>query len=948
MIFVACQHVLTRVCQVDLLFLLVLFLRYECLDHPSSIEKAKPFVPKGSHKFGQVGLTDRSRSKSPNAISILDSWPSLSSATSRSLAPTCLPTEFESSYSCSPEFSRSLHPKSRPLHEDVSFHGQNIIRHDKAKQDPLFAASDESTGLLNKLSESNKTSIFSSIVQIFNRQHPCSKTLSDELLDEFKTDFVTYIFDKAVLEPQFVNLYSQFCLQLSKIFPDFLPVLIRKCHVNFEIFFVQNSTISHEIPDQLEQGKRDLFVNHWSATEAQLDDERLFRENKLKAKVWDNVEFVASLILFSVVPPGVASAITRELVQDFQKPLAIEAFVTLWTKLLESAGINEYIETVVAEQITKFSTCKDIPVRERHLCSTWLDLFKEKQRGQSLSNSLSVVCPVVDRVSETLSDSAVRMSKQNKFNKNALAFSFDPKCSKLSDDGFICKRFQERSRPRSLEGKYELLDPWPSSFSATSHVPLAPTCLTTEKESFCSYSPEFFRSLPLKSCPLHENVSLLIQNIIRRDKAKQGPLLDVLKEVTGLLNKLSESNQTSIFRSTVQIFNRQAPCSKNFSHDLLADFKIEFINLLFDKAVMEPPFVDLYSQLCLKLSKEYPSLSKILFRTCQFHFGNYFLTDSSLSVKIDELIGKFKRDLFVNRWSATEAQLDDERLYSERKFKANVLGNLRFVASLILHSVVPLELSSEITNQLFENFQKPLAIEGLVTLWTKLLESAKINEYVEKVVAKQITQFSTCKEIPVRERCLCSNWLDLFKEKQRGQTRSRKGKKARLYTDEHAQKFVANIDKMGISDLVPEFYRLHLSEPNKITFVADVLFHFTNLNKPLLRVQFQSLMIELLNDKNGLRKHHFAAGFFKFCKDGKFDDLLEDFPKAGEFLAPILSNWLELGIVKREQLVDCFVSIDPFNLSGLVTPFVNYRRELEFDCEWLEKNVKVCSILATH
>ncbi|KAL0252205.1 hypothetical protein GEMRC1_001417 [Eukaryota sp. GEM-RC1] len=458
----------------------------------------------------------------------------------------------------------------------------------------------------------------------------------------------------------------------------------------------------------------------------------------------------------------------------------------------------------------------------------------------------------------------------------------------------------------------------------------------------------------------------------QQNKVKQDPLLATLKEVTGLLNKLSQSNKAKIFSSIIDIFKKQHPCSKTLSDEMFAAFKFEFVNLLFDKAVMEPPFVDLYSQLCLTLTKEFPGLSGVLIRKCQFHFEKYFVTDSSLSDEIDELIEKVKRDRFIFDGYVPEAQLDDERLYRENQLKAKVLGNLRFVASLILFSVIPPGAVSAITKQLVQNFQKPMAIQSLVTLWTKLLESAGINEYIETVVAKYISEFSKSMDIPVKERCLCANWMVYFKENQREQARkgglltsdqatskksedgfvavalSKKGSKARLCTDEHAQKFVENLDKMGLTALFSEFYKLQLSEPNKITFVADVLFHFTNLNKPLLRDQFQSIMVELLKDKNGLTKHHVAAGFFKFCKDGKFDDLLEDSPKAGEFLAPILSNWLELGIVNREQLVDCLVGVNLFNLSDLITAFVDYRKQNGLDYEWLEKNVTVCDILLSY
>ncbi|KAL0238222.1 hypothetical protein GEMRC1_012695 [Eukaryota sp. GEM-RC1] len=143
----------------------------------------------------------------------------------------------------------------------------------KAKQDHLFATLKVTTGLLNKLSESNKVKLFSSIVEIFKRQHPFSKCFSNELLAHFKIEFVNLLFDKAVLEPSFVNLYSQLCLTLTKLFPGFAHILVTQCQTYFEQFFLKGIQIGED--DLLE---RDLYVNYGEVTEAQFDAERFYRK----------------------------------------------------------------------------------------------------------------------------------------------------------------------------------------------------------------------------------------------------------------------------------------------------------------------------------------------------------------------------------------------------------------------------------------------------------------------------------------------------------------------------------------------------------------------------------------------------------------------------------------------------------------------------------------------
>ncbi|KAL0251201.1 hypothetical protein GEMRC1_000414 [Eukaryota sp. GEM-RC1] len=252
----------------------------------------------------------------------------------------------------------------------------------KAEEDPLIDTLKVVTGLLNKLSQSNKVKIFSSVTDIFKRQHPCSLLLSESQLEEFWSKFVSLLFDKAVMEPVFVNLYSELCTFISKLFPGFSSSLVAQCQTNFEKFFIADTDVSTEIDDIIQQLKRNRFVDGKEMTEVQVEKQKTFRENKLKAKVLGNVEFVASLILHSVIPPGVASSITRQLVEKFQQPMAIQGLVTLWTKLLESAGINDYIENVVAKHIRDFSWSWDIPVKERCLCANWMVYFNEKQRMQ--------------------------------------------------------------------------------------------------------------------------------------------------------------------------------------------------------------------------------------------------------------------------------------------------------------------------------------------------------------------------------------------------------------------------------------------------------------------------------------------------------------------------------------------------------------------------------------
>ncbi|KAL0238417.1 hypothetical protein GEMRC1_012890 [Eukaryota sp. GEM-RC1] len=267
---------------------------------------------------------------------------------------------------------------------------------------------------------------------------------------------------------------------------------------------------------------------------------------------------------------------------------------------------------------------------------------------------------------------------------------------------------------------------------------------------------EVFNSNNLSSLP-DEVLLFLHSSIAHISEPNQGRFISAVKEVQSLLNKLSESNKVKVFSDIAKLLDRKRPLTNSLSEKEVDKFRLVFVLLLFEQAVLEPISVDLYSQLCHSLTKRFEGFHHNLIDHCQHHFEKFFIKDTSISDEVqNELICHKKSNLITSI----------DKVSVETKLKARVLGNFRFVAALILHTILPSGVASVITKQLVTNYQKPMAIEGLITLWTKILESAGINDYIELVVAKIIIEFSTDLSIPKCDRDLCSEWVKMYHENQ--------------------------------------------------------------------------------------------------------------------------------------------------------------------------------------
>eukprot|EP00929_Paragymnodinium_shiwhaense_P002804 TRINITY_DN10309_c0_g2_i1.p1 TRINITY_DN10309_c0_g2~~TRINITY_DN10309_c0_g2_i1.p1 ORF type:complete len:632 (+),score=200.76 TRINITY_DN10309_c0_g2_i1:90-1985(+) len=213
----------------------------------------------------------------------------------------------------------------------------------------------------------------------------------------------------------------------------------------------------------------------------------------------------------------------------------------------------------------------------------------------------------------------------------------------------------------------------------------------------------------------------------------------VTRTVKSLLNKLTLEKFESITRQLCDIRYSDA-----------AHVKI-LIKEVFEKAIMQHSFIDMYADLCELLH--------------EFFLQKPVSADSKSGFKkllLGECQNSFERNLVPP--ADLDRLEDEERTIAEVKYKTKMLGNIRFVGALLARGMLAGKVLISILRELMSD-PTPEALEtvaALLTVTGPAFDNGSWNHADElDDIFDQIEDIVRAKKVGARQRCLLQDVLDL-------------------------------------------------------------------------------------------------------------------------------------------------------------------------------------------
>ncbi|KAI4364682.1 hypothetical protein MLD38_020739 [Melastoma candidum] len=255
------------------------------------------------------------------------------------------------------------------------------------------------------------------------------------------------------------------------------------------------------------------------------------------------------------------------------------------------------------------------------------------------------------------------------------------------------------------------------------------------------------------------------------------------RQLKAILNKLTPQNFEKLFEQVKEVNIDNAATLKGL------------ISQIFDKALMEPTFCEMYADLCRHLSQELPDFSddneKITFRRlllnkCQEEFERGEREQEEANKVHDE----------------GEAKLSEEGREEKRvKARRRMLGNIRFIGELYKKKMLTEKIMHECIKKLLGQHQTPHEedIEALCKLMStigEMIDHPKARDHID-VYFERMEMLSNEMSLSSRVRFMLKDSIELRKRKWQQRRKVEGPKKIEEVHRDAAQERHAQVGRLG-------------------------------------------------------------------------------------------------------------------------------------------------------
>ncbi|KAI3449031.1 hypothetical protein Pfo_005696 [Paulownia fortunei] len=223
------------------------------------------------------------------------------------------------------------------------------------------------------------------------------------------------------------------------------------------------------------------------------------------------------------------------------------------------------------------------------------------------------------------------------------------------------------------------------------------------------------------------------------------------RQLKGILNKLTPQNFEKLFQQVKQV---------NIDNEVTLS---GVISQIFDKALMEPTFCEMYADFCFHLAADLPDLSvdheritfkRLLLNKCQEEFERGEREEEEANKAVEEGEGK-----------QTAEEREEKRLQARRR----MLGNIRLIGELFKKRMLTERIMHGCIKKLLGQYQNPDEenIEALCKLMStigEMIDHPQAKDHMDAYF-ENMTQLSNNMKLSSRVRFMLKDAIDLRKNK---------------------------------------------------------------------------------------------------------------------------------------------------------------------------------------